>query len=280
MPNFLPLIGSVTSSLADVIGNAVQQRKQHKHEKSIQERSFAESKEMAEYQYSKDLEQWERANQYNAPIMQMQRFKDAGLNPHLIYGQGNPGNTATTLPKYQAPRPNYTYANPTAFNKLGDLMDIYSKYQNFRLQNAQIDLVKNQAELKDTESQYADRYYYGRAGQSMTKNARDRLTYHWESYEDPYAPGKTNRWTYLDTQLQAKEAQINNINSQITYRDKLNEWYVTKLFSQLGMGALRSVTPLGKMGMASKLGKKASTLSTPRRIKQVIPDYRYGSWRY
>lgn len=36
-------------------------------------------------------------NAYNSPKSQMLRFQQAGLNPHLIYGQGNPGNQSTTL---------------------------------------------------------------------------------------------------------------------------------------------------------------------------------------
>ena len=33
------------------------------------------------------LADWNRTNEYNSPAAQMQRFKDAGLSPHLIYGQ-------------------------------------------------------------------------------------------------------------------------------------------------------------------------------------------------
>lgn len=35
------------------------------------------------------LADWERQNAYNAPAQQMQRFKEAGLNPNLIYKQTN-----------------------------------------------------------------------------------------------------------------------------------------------------------------------------------------------
>lgn len=31
-------------------------------------------------------------NAYNSPASQMQRYKDAGLNPNLVYTQGTPGN--------------------------------------------------------------------------------------------------------------------------------------------------------------------------------------------
>lgn len=36
-------------------------------------------------------------NVYNSPRSQMQRFQAAGLNPNLVYTQGNPGNQSTTL---------------------------------------------------------------------------------------------------------------------------------------------------------------------------------------
>ncbi|WNK13143.1 MAG: DNA pilot protein [Microvirus sp.] len=35
------------------------------------------------------LDDWNRQNDYNSPAKQMQRYKDAGLNPNLIYGQSN-----------------------------------------------------------------------------------------------------------------------------------------------------------------------------------------------
>lgn len=68
----------------------------------------AANQKMAEYSYSKDLEMWNKQNAYNSPEQQMERFKAAGLNPNLIYGQGSPGN-ATTMPKYNAPTQNYNY---------------------------------------------------------------------------------------------------------------------------------------------------------------------------
>jgi len=36
-------------------------------------------------------------NEYNSPKSQMARFQAAGLNPNLVYSQGNPGNQSTTL---------------------------------------------------------------------------------------------------------------------------------------------------------------------------------------
>lgn len=49
------------------------------------------------------LEDFDRTNAYNHPTQQMQRFKEAGLNPHLIYGGGSASNLATTI---KTPNPN------------------------------------------------------------------------------------------------------------------------------------------------------------------------------
>jgi hypothetical protein len=45
---------------------------------------------------------WKRQNAYNTPANQMQRLKDAGLNPALMYGQGTMGNAEKPLPYQQA----------------------------------------------------------------------------------------------------------------------------------------------------------------------------------
>lgn len=37
-------------------------------------------------------------NRYNSPAAQMKRFKDAGLNPNLVYTQGNSGNMSPITP--------------------------------------------------------------------------------------------------------------------------------------------------------------------------------------
>ena len=50
------------------------------------------TREWNEAQYKKQREDaladWARTNEYNAPLQQMARLKEAGLSPHLIYGGG------------------------------------------------------------------------------------------------------------------------------------------------------------------------------------------------
>lgn len=87
--------------------------------------------------YAHDENMWNKANAYNSPANQMQRFKDAGLNPHLIYGQGSSGNTVSSPPKYQAPKGTFGISPLNMGNP-------YDVYQSFKLKDLQTDLLKAQ----------------------------------------------------------------------------------------------------------------------------------------
>lgn len=110
--------------------------------------TIAANQKMAEYQYSKDLEMWNKANEYNSPASQMSRYTSAGLNPNLIYGTGtsSSGNTATSLPKYQAPTVKYDY-KPSV-----DLGMVLNMYQDFRLKQAQTDNLVEQKRILTSEA--------------------------------------------------------------------------------------------------------------------------------
>lgn len=96
----------------------------------------------SETAWNRDLEMWNRQNAYNAPAEQMKRLHSAGLNPNLVYGSGSvAGNTGSSLPHYQAPSmkaaPSIDYVGMTA--------NILNMWQNFKMRDAQTDLVKEQA---------------------------------------------------------------------------------------------------------------------------------------
>ena len=81
---------------------------------------------LAEYQYSKDLEMWNRQNEYNSPVAQMARFAEAGLNPNLVATQGNSGN-ATQMPHYNAPTMSFDQKIPLVTNILQTFADLDMK---------------------------------------------------------------------------------------------------------------------------------------------------------
>lgn len=70
------------------------------------------NQELAQYAWNNDVAMWHMQNAYNSPAAQMVRFKAAGLNPNLIYSQGNAGN-ATNMPTYNAPTLQAGHVQPT-----------------------------------------------------------------------------------------------------------------------------------------------------------------------
>lgn len=76
----VPAIMGAASLVGQWIGNARQKR---------------ENRWLAKYQAQANDKYQTQQNEYNTPQSQMLRFQEAGLNPNLIYGQGNPGNQSS-----------------------------------------------------------------------------------------------------------------------------------------------------------------------------------------
>lgn len=79
------------------------------------------------------LADWNMMNTYNSPEAQMQRFKAAGLNPNLIYGQQNEGATvrSTDVKSWNPETPNYEGFGRAASAGI-------AAYQDITLQQEQI----------------------------------------------------------------------------------------------------------------------------------------------
>lgn len=145
--NKMPLGAAIQagSGLIGMVGQAIQSRINRKQSVENQQRTILANKQMAEYAYSKDLEMWNRQNQYNNPANQMQRLKDAGINPVLAYGKDIGGLTSGQMPKYNAPRIDYN-AQPR------NVVGVLSQFQDFTMKNAQIDNIKEQTKLTQEKS--------------------------------------------------------------------------------------------------------------------------------
>lgn len=100
------LLDKISQPLSGLIGgglNLISQGVQNRFQQQQTELQNRKNLELANYQYQQQKEMFNLSNAYNSPTAQMQRFKDAGLNPNLIYGQGSPGNAPNVLPQYKAP---------------------------------------------------------------------------------------------------------------------------------------------------------------------------------
>lgn len=92
----------IGGSLANVLFQSGQNKKNNKFQQQENEKSRAFAREM-----------WDKNNKYNSPEEQMARLKQANINPHLAYQNGSPMNTSnapaqasgtSSVPNTQAPR--------------------------------------------------------------------------------------------------------------------------------------------------------------------------------
>lgn len=126
MPLTLPLANLITG-LAGTGANAMSQISMNKKTREWNEAMYNRQREDA-------LADWARTNQYNSPLAQMARFKEAGLNPNLIYGQTN-----TAQPVRSTDAKSWNPQAP-AFN-FGQILD---QYMQSKQAGASIDVMNEQ----------------------------------------------------------------------------------------------------------------------------------------
>jgi len=108
-------------------------------------RTIKANKEAADLAWSRSLQAWEMENAYNTPKAQMERYAEAGLNPHLIYGTG--GNSGNASSVDSPPHPTYKDDSSQGAVIGRGIENAVASFQQIRLQNAQIDNVQAQNDL-------------------------------------------------------------------------------------------------------------------------------------
>ena len=79
---------SVTAGIISGAANLVGQGINYAATSSINQATQTWNEKMYGQQRMDALADWMRQNEYNSPAAQMRRLKEAGLNPHLVYGGG------------------------------------------------------------------------------------------------------------------------------------------------------------------------------------------------
>lgn len=110
------------------------------------EKSREHSYRMYEKQKADNIAFWNMQNEYNSPQAQMKRYQEAGLNPALMYGQGNSGNASPiSTPDVQSAQfrtPEYgraiSNAGLTYMNAIYDLDIKQAQIDNLKAQNTVI----------------------------------------------------------------------------------------------------------------------------------------------
>lgn len=163
---------------------------------------------LAQWQYDKEIEFWKMQNEYNSPVNQQARFAEAGLNPNLMYNQGNAGNASGS-----------THVKaPDSYGPVGNIMGVVQGLMGFKqmasnIKNmgARLMEIKENANLKSTQNArlIATLPYVG--AQEKAKMIRLELGNQMQRSILPYVG---------DTQL----ARLDNLRADAELKDQLYKY--------------------------------------------------------
>lgn len=278
--------GGVGISLLPVVGSLYDTYQSNKTARKNTELTIAANKREAELAYQRQVEMWHMQNAYNSPSEQMKRFGAAGLNPHLMYNQGNPGNASGT-PAYQAPHLQYRYAAPTygagIASILPTLMSVGSWMQNMRQSEQQIQkndalidflLEKYPREIRKADNALSVFPYQA----SMLESQSSRANYEWQmlAKELEHRFGRNESkdggksWNYIpgirhyETLMKLAEARLKMAQSSWTDFNITNP----QALMQLVLGGV-----MGMAGQQLRLStQKGSIRQSPKRVKTFYQD--------
>lgn len=168
------------------------------------------NEKMYQMQRNDALADWMRNNAYNTPEAQMQRFKQAGLNPNLIYKQTNEAAPVrSTDVKSWNPTPPQFDLGAIAQSALFAGVDLRQREAN--VQNTEEAVRLNQARIKETEARTAGLI------EGTLKTSQQNKRYN----------------EIVDSQLSVMKANVNRqlaeTNQTITKTDQMKALFTTGL---------------------------------------------------
>lgn len=126
--------------LIPILANAGMQAANMVMQGSMNKKQMQFSKDMYAQQRKDALADWTMQNEYNSPQSQMQRLRDANLNPNLVYGNG--ADAKAVGPVRQSSVESWKPTAPQLdINSLGNTM---SQYADLKVKEATADNLKAQ----------------------------------------------------------------------------------------------------------------------------------------
>lgn len=247
-------IASMAIGAAQGLGNMISQSVQNRKNRKFQ-------KDMYNQQKADNIKFWEMENQYNSPIMQMQRLKEAGLNPNLAYGQiGSGGGNIS------APSQNVSDQKAPQMPDPSFLMDIY----NMKKIDAQTDLTRQQIQNQIANERLTT---ITTALQSLavtsktTENEFLRKKLENEQTKLIADIGYTQQQTRTSLAVEDKTRQdIKNSLAEINMKAESQNWTI----QQTAQNIAESVQRIAKMKTEQGLIRSNTKLSNLKAIEQKI----------
>ena len=138
--------GAAWAAVADGLIGLGTQWMNNKYQQSANDQDRQWQYGMYQMQRQDALADYNMQNQYNSPQAQMQRLRDAGLNPALVGGNMS-GNVAAAAPVRQA-NPGEYHPKPLSASGFGSsVSSALTNYFNIRQQEAQTDNLKKQNDV-------------------------------------------------------------------------------------------------------------------------------------
>lgn len=139
------VVGGGISAISNAIGNHQQYRNQLKLQKQAQQFNSAEAQKNRDFQQS----MFDQTNAWNSAKAQVQRYRDAGLNPYMMMNNGNAG-VAVGQQGSQAQSGGQSSYNPS-YSGFSDLANsIGNAFQ--QLQQQRYDKREQDARIRQMES--------------------------------------------------------------------------------------------------------------------------------
>lgn len=201
--------GSLASAGAAIFGTMQSNKnidKQISAQRQENEKMRKYNLDLAKMQNEWSRNQWQMENAYNSPSAQIERMREAGLNPDMMYGGGVSGN----LSAYSPSMTSGAAATPMDFSSLANkktIGDAILGAKQLELMDAQIENVKADSDKKGAEtsilnSDAAFRDEFNR-GLLATQNMDIRV--------------KSKGLELTDQQIKESQARIRSIDANIGY---------------------------------------------------------------
>lgn len=147
------MIGSGAFGLANSalnIGASGQMNyRSYKRQQKLMNQQHVLNEQSAQSAFDRSMQFWNQQNEYNSPSAMMRRYKDAGLNENLIYGNSS-GNTAGGLPS--APQASTGGATSASGMSVGNIGNLVASMLSARNQLKQGKLIDAQARESDARA--------------------------------------------------------------------------------------------------------------------------------
>lgn len=250
----LPTPGPWTALGADVLGQAINAFSRGRT--NNRQEDFA--REMYDRQRQDNLADYNMMNEYNSPAAQMARYKAAGLNPNLIYGQSNEGAAvrSTNAPTIN-PQP-VEFSAGSALASFNDTALRQAQTDNLLAQNA---VIKQEAIYKAAQIAALS----VSTGRNAINSARDSQRFHQEE-------------SLYNTYIEASKENLRSIQIKNQVNLDENERRAALTAKSLAEAAERILT--ARMSRAKteaeikEIGQRIRNLRQDENIKQLDVDLR------